>query len=176
MPRTCRSRRTFDAYTIAFGIRNVPRIDVALSEAYRVLKRGGRLLVLEFSEVDMPLLDRVYETWSFNAIPKFGKAITGDAEPYQYLVESIRKFPNQDNFAAMIRNAGFLARELYQLHRRHCRAALRLEDLTRGCAVPHLPHSCARHRNPAYSRPGVPETLSLCLIHSPRRRAVAGFL
>jgi demethylmenaquinone methyltransferase/2-methoxy-6-polyprenyl-1,4-benzoquinol methylase len=63
--------------------------------------------VLEFSEVDMPLLDRVYESWSFNAIPKFGKAITGDAEPYQYLVESIRKFPNQENFAAMIRNAGF---------------------------------------------------------------------
>ena len=99
--------KAFDAYTIAFGIRNVPRIDVALSEAYRVLKRGGRLLVLEFSEVDMPLLDRVYESWSFNAIPKFGKAITGDAEPYQYLVESIRKFPNQENFAAMIRTAGF---------------------------------------------------------------------
>ncbi|MBW9112323.1 bifunctional demethylmenaquinone methyltransferase/2-methoxy-6-polyprenyl-1,4-benzoquinol methylase UbiE [Rhizobium cauense] len=98
---------SFDAYTIAFGIRNVPRIDVALSEAYRVLKRGGRLLVLEFSEVDMPLLDRVYDTWSFNAIPKFGKAITGEAEPYQYLVESIRKFPNQENFAEMIRNAGF---------------------------------------------------------------------
>ncbi|MBB4230416.1 bifunctional demethylmenaquinone methyltransferase/2-methoxy-6-polyprenyl-1,4-benzoquinol methylase UbiE [Rhizobium mongolense] len=98
---------TFDAYTIAFGIRNVPHIDVALSEAYRVLKRGGRLLVLEFSEVDMPLLDKVYEAWSFNAIPRFGKAITGDAEPYQYLVESIRKFPNQENFAEMIRKAGF---------------------------------------------------------------------
>jgi demethylmenaquinone methyltransferase/2-methoxy-6-polyprenyl-1,4-benzoquinol methylase len=99
--------RTFDAYTIAFGIRNVPRIDVALSEAYRVLKRGGRLLVLEFSEVEMPLLDRFYETWSFNAIPKIGKAVTGDAEPYQYLVESIRKFPNQRDFAAMITKAGF---------------------------------------------------------------------
>ncbi|APO66063.1 bifunctional demethylmenaquinone methyltransferase/2-methoxy-6-polyprenyl-1,4-benzoquinol methylase UbiE [Rhizobium mongolense] len=98
---------TFDAYTIAFGIRNVPHIDVALSQAYRVLKRGGRLLVLEFSEVDMPLLDKVYEAWSFNAIPRFGKAITGDAEPYQYLVESIRKFPNQENFAEMIRKAGF---------------------------------------------------------------------
>ena len=98
---------SFDAYTIAFGIRNVPRIDVALSEAYRVLKRGGRLLVLEFSEVELPLLDKVYDAWSFNAIPKFGKAITGDAEPYQYLVESIRKFPNQENFAAMIREAGF---------------------------------------------------------------------
>lgn len=98
---------SFDAYTIAFGIRNVPRIDVALKEAYRVLKRGGRLLVLEFSEVDLPLLDRVYDAWSFNAIPKFGKAITGDAEPYQYLVESIRKFPNQQDFATMIREAGF---------------------------------------------------------------------
>jgi demethylmenaquinone methyltransferase / 2-methoxy-6-polyprenyl-1,4-benzoquinol methylase len=98
---------TFDAYTIAFGIRNVPRIDVALSEAFRVLKRGGRLLVLEFSEVDMPLLDRIYDQWSFKAIPRFGKMITGDAEPYQYLVESIRKFPNQEDFAKMIRTAGF---------------------------------------------------------------------
>lgn len=98
---------TFDAYTIAFGIRNVPRIDLALSEAYRVLKRGGRLLVLEFSEVDLPLLDRIYDAWSFNAIPQFGKMITGDAEPYQYLVESIRKFPNQEDFATMIRQAGF---------------------------------------------------------------------
>jgi ubiquinone/menaquinone biosynthesis methyltransferases len=98
---------SFDAYTIAFGIRNVPHIDVALSEAYRVLKRGGRLLVLEFSEVGLPLLDRLYDEWSFKAIPQFGKMITGDSEPYQYLVESIRKFPNQENFAAMIRNAGF---------------------------------------------------------------------
>ncbi|MDX8454098.1 bifunctional demethylmenaquinone methyltransferase/2-methoxy-6-polyprenyl-1,4-benzoquinol methylase UbiE [Mesorhizobium sp. VK9D] len=98
---------SFDAYTIAFGIRNVPRIEVALAEAYRVLKRGGRLLCLEFSEVDMPLLDKVYETWSFNAIPKIGKAVTGDGEPYSYLVESIRKFPNQQNFAAMITRAGF---------------------------------------------------------------------
>ncbi|NLS02040.1 bifunctional demethylmenaquinone methyltransferase/2-methoxy-6-polyprenyl-1,4-benzoquinol methylase UbiE [Rhizobium sp. P32RR-XVIII] len=98
---------SFDAYTIAFGIRNVPRIDVALSEAYRVLRRGGRLLVLEFSEVEMPLLDKLYDAWSFNAIPKFGRAITGEAEPYEYLVESIRKFPNQENFAEMIRRAGF---------------------------------------------------------------------
>ncbi|MGK9054691.1 bifunctional demethylmenaquinone methyltransferase/2-methoxy-6-polyprenyl-1,4-benzoquinol methylase UbiE [Neorhizobium sp. CSC1952] len=98
---------SFDAYTIAFGIRNVPHIDVALSEAYRVLRRGGRLLILEFSEVEMPLLERFYDEWSFKAIPRFGKLITGDAEPYQYLVESIRKFPNQENFATMIRNAGF---------------------------------------------------------------------
>ncbi|TPI17000.1 bifunctional demethylmenaquinone methyltransferase/2-methoxy-6-polyprenyl-1,4-benzoquinol methylase UbiE [Mesorhizobium sp. B4-1-3] len=98
---------TFDAYTIAFGIRNVPRIEVALAEAYRVLKRGGRFLCLEFSEVEMPLLDKAYEAWSFNAIPKIGKAVTGDGEPYFYLVESIRKFPNQQNFAAMIARAGF---------------------------------------------------------------------
>ena len=103
---------TFDAYTIAFGIRNVPRIDVALAEAYRVLKRGGRLLVLEFSDVQLPLLDRVYDAWSFNAIPRIGKAVTGEAEPYQYLVESIRKFPNQQDFAAMITKAGF-ARATY---------------------------------------------------------------
>jgi demethylmenaquinone methyltransferase/2-methoxy-6-polyprenyl-1,4-benzoquinol methylase len=99
---------TFDAYTIAFGIRNVPRIEVALAEAYRVLKRGGRFLCLEFSEVDMPLLDKAYEAWSFNAIPKIGKAVTGDGEPYAYLVESIRKFPNQQNFASMISCAGFV--------------------------------------------------------------------
>ncbi|MBO3758772.1 bifunctional demethylmenaquinone methyltransferase/2-methoxy-6-polyprenyl-1,4-benzoquinol methylase UbiE [Ciceribacter sp. L1K22] len=98
---------SFDSYTIAFGIRNVPHIDVALKEAYRVLKRGGRLLVLEFSDVEMPLLDRFYDEWSFKAIPRFGKMITGDAEPYQYLVESIRKFPNQRDFAAMISAAGF---------------------------------------------------------------------
>lgn len=98
---------TFDAYTIAFGIRNVPRIDLALSEAYRVLKPGGRFLCLEFSEVDMPLLDKAYEAWSFKAIPGIGKAVTGDSESYQYLVESIRKFPNQTNFARMIEKAGF---------------------------------------------------------------------
>lgn len=98
---------TFDAYTIAFGIRNVPRIDVALSEAFRVLKPGGRFLCLEFSDVDMPLLDRFYEAWSFNAIPKIGEMVTGDGEPYAYLVESIRKFPDQKNFAEMISSAGF---------------------------------------------------------------------
>lgn len=97
----------FDGYTIAFGIRNVPRIEVALSEAYRVLKRGGRFLCLEFSEVDVPLLDSVYETYSFKIIPSMGRVVTGDADPYQYLVESIRKFPRQDRFAQMIGEAGF---------------------------------------------------------------------
>jgi demethylmenaquinone methyltransferase / 2-methoxy-6-polyprenyl-1,4-benzoquinol methylase len=97
----------FDAYTVAFGIRNVPRIDAALLEAFRVLKPGGRFMCLEFSDVDLPGLDRVYDQWSFNAIPRIGKAVTGDEESYRYLVESIRKFPNQANFAAMIEKAGF---------------------------------------------------------------------
>ncbi|GGE22169.1 ubiquinone/menaquinone biosynthesis C-methyltransferase UbiE [Aureimonas endophytica] len=98
---------TFDAYTIAFGIRNVPRIDLALAEAYRVLKPGGRFLCLEFSEVDLPGLDKLYDLWSFKAIPAIGGAIAKDRDSYQYLVESIRRFPNQANFAAMIRKAGF---------------------------------------------------------------------
>lgn len=98
---------SFDAYTIAFGIRNVPHIDVALSEAFRVLKTGGRLLCLEFSEVDFPPLEKIYEAWSFNAIPRIGQMVTGDGEPYKYLVESIRRFPNQRNFADMISAAGF---------------------------------------------------------------------
>ena len=97
---------SFDAYTIAFGIRNVPRIDLALKEAARVLRRGGRFLCLEFSDMDLPLFEKVYDAWSFNAIPQFGRAITGDGEPYRYLVESIRKFPNQQDFAAMIEAAG----------------------------------------------------------------------
>ncbi|MFD0917346.1 bifunctional demethylmenaquinone methyltransferase/2-methoxy-6-polyprenyl-1,4-benzoquinol methylase UbiE [Pseudahrensia aquimaris] len=98
---------SFDAYTIAFGIRNVPRMDHALSEAYRVLKPGGQFLCLEFSEVDVPFLERFYEEWSFRAIPPIGKMVTGDAESYQYLVESIRKFPNQKRFASFISEAGF---------------------------------------------------------------------
>ncbi len=99
--------RTFDAYTIAFGIRNVTHIDKALSEAHRVLKPGGRFLCLEFSHVDVPLLDNLYDFHSFNVIPQLGKWAAGAAEPYQYLVESIRKFPTQAAFAAMIRDAGF---------------------------------------------------------------------
>jgi len=98
---------SFDAYTIAFGIRNVPDINKALGEAFRVLKPGGRFLCLEFSEVDVPMLDTIYDQWSMHVIPKIGKIVTGDDEPYQYLVESVRKFPDQQTFAAMIAKAGF---------------------------------------------------------------------
>src|SRR5471030_2615090 len=97
----------FDAYTIAFGIRNVPQIDLALSEAFRVLRPGSRFLCLEFSAVDVPGLDRIYDLFSFKVIPQLGRAVTGDAESYQYLVESIRKFPKPTAFAEMIRAAGF---------------------------------------------------------------------
>jgi demethylmenaquinone methyltransferase/2-methoxy-6-polyprenyl-1,4-benzoquinol methylase len=99
--------KTFDACTIAFGIRNVPRIDVALREIYRVLKPGGRFLCLEFSSVDMPGLDKLYELYSFNIIPELGRMVTGDAESYRYLVESIRQFPRPNAFAEMMRAAGF---------------------------------------------------------------------
>ena len=99
--------RSFDAYTIAFGIRNVTHIDAALREAFRVLKIGGRFLCLEFSQVQVPMLDRLYDFHSFEVIPRLGQAIAGEDVPYRYLVESIRKFPGQERFAAMVREAGF---------------------------------------------------------------------
>ena len=99
--------KTFDAYTIAFGIRNVTHIDKALAEAYRVLKTGGRFLCLEFSACEVPLIDRLYDFHSFEVIPRLGQLAAGDAEAYRYLVESIRKFPKQERFADMIRAAGF---------------------------------------------------------------------
>jgi demethylmenaquinone methyltransferase/2-methoxy-6-polyprenyl-1,4-benzoquinol methylase len=98
---------TFDAYTIAFGIRNVPRIDAALAEAHRVLKPGGRFLCLEFSKVDLPLLDKIYDAYSFHVIPRLGARVAGDADSYRYLVESIRQFPTPGAFAGMIEAAGF---------------------------------------------------------------------
>ena len=98
---------SFDAYTIAFGIRNVPRIQKALNEAHRVLKRGGRILVLEFSQVDVPGFDAIYKSFSDRLIPPMGKLVTGDGQPYQYLVESIRKFPNPALFQSMLGEAGF---------------------------------------------------------------------
>ena len=99
--------RQFDCVTIAFGIRNVPRIPRALAEAHRVLKLGGHFLCLEFSSVDVPGLDALYERYSFQVIPRVGQAVTGDREAYQYLVESIRKFPRPEKFADMMRAASF---------------------------------------------------------------------
>ncbi|HLH97767.1 MAG TPA: bifunctional demethylmenaquinone methyltransferase/2-methoxy-6-polyprenyl-1,4-benzoquinol methylase UbiE [Xanthobacteraceae bacterium] len=99
--------RSFDAVTIAFGIRNVPRIPAALSEARRVLKLGGRFLCLEFSAVDVPGLDALYDLYSFNVIPLIGRLVTGNGEAYRYLVESIRRFPPPEHFAGMLRQAGF---------------------------------------------------------------------
>ncbi|MCB1405737.1 MAG: class I SAM-dependent methyltransferase, partial [Rhodobacteraceae bacterium] len=98
---------SFDVYTISFGIRNVTRIPDALSEAYRVLKPGGRLMVLEFSQLPNAAMQKAYDLYSFNVIPVMGQIIANDRDSYQYLVESIRKFPDQDSFAAMIRAAGF---------------------------------------------------------------------
>ncbi|MBL8895586.1 MAG: bifunctional demethylmenaquinone methyltransferase/2-methoxy-6-polyprenyl-1,4-benzoquinol methylase UbiE, partial [Rhizobiales bacterium] len=99
--------KSFDAYTIAFGIRNVTHIEKALAEAYRVLKPGGHFLCLEFSHVAMPGIDRLYDAYSMTAIPAMGKVVTGDGQPYRYLVESIRTFPDQERFKAMIEAAGF---------------------------------------------------------------------
>lgn len=98
---------TFDVYTISFGIRNVTRPQQALAEAYRVLKPGGRLMVLEFSQLPNEGMQKLYDLYSFNVIPRMGQMIAGDRDSYQYLVESIRKFPDQETFLAMIREAGF---------------------------------------------------------------------
>ncbi|MEO1284291.1 MAG: bifunctional demethylmenaquinone methyltransferase/2-methoxy-6-polyprenyl-1,4-benzoquinol methylase UbiE [Pseudomonadota bacterium] len=98
---------TFDVYTISFGIRNVTRPQDALHEAFRVLKPGGRLMVLEFSQIPNDMLQKAYDLYSFNIIPRMGQVITGDRDSYQYLVESIRKFPDQETFLGMVRDAGF---------------------------------------------------------------------
>jgi demethylmenaquinone methyltransferase/2-methoxy-6-polyprenyl-1,4-benzoquinol methylase len=98
---------TFDAYTISFGIRNVTRIQDAINEAYRVLKPGGRFLVLEFSTIPNPAMQWAYDRYSFNVIPPLGQIIANDRDSYQYLVESIRQFPKQEQFAQMIRDGGF---------------------------------------------------------------------
>ncbi|ELT92682.1 hypothetical protein CAPTEDRAFT_183291 [Capitella teleta] len=113
----------FDAYTIAFGIRNVTHIEKVLTEAYRVLKPGGRFMCLEFSEVPNPVLRKIYDEYSFQVIPVMGQVIAGDWHSYQYLVESIRQFPNQETFATMIRDAGF--------------KFVRYENLTFGVAAIH---------------------------------------
>ncbi|WP_324828570.1 class I SAM-dependent methyltransferase [Qipengyuania zhejiangensis] len=100
-------RGVFDAYTIAFGIRNVTHIDRALKEAHRVLKYGGRFYCLEFSTVEWPGFKEAYDLYSHKLVPRIGKAIAGDEESYRYLIESIRRFPDMPGFEAMIRDAGF---------------------------------------------------------------------
>lgn len=114
---------SFDVYTISFGIRNVTRIQDALDQAYRVLKPGGRLMVLEFSQLPNPAMQWAYDRYSFNVIPVMGQIVAGDRDSYQYLVESIRKFPDQETFAAMIRQAGF--------------AQVKYRNLTMGVAALH---------------------------------------
>lgn len=114
---------SFDVYTISFGIRNVTRVQDALSEAFRVLRPGGRLMVLEFSQIPNDMLQKAYDLYSFNVIPAMGKMVTGDRDSYQYLVESIRKFPDQETFASMIRQAGF--------------AQVKYRNLTMGVAALH---------------------------------------
>ena len=99
--------RSFDAYTIAFGIRNVTRIDAALAEAHRVLKFGGRFFCLEFSTTEWPGFKEAYDAYSHHLVPRLGQLIAGDAESYRYLIESIRRFPPMPQFAQMIREAGF---------------------------------------------------------------------
>ena len=98
---------SFDVYTISFGIRNVTDIQKALSEAYRVLRPGGRLMILEFSKVDNEILSWLYDKYSFNLIPFLGEMVTNDRDSYQYLIESIRKFPDQEDFLDMIKTEGF---------------------------------------------------------------------
>ena len=98
---------SFDVYTISFGIRNVTRPQEALNEAFRVLRPGGRLMVLEFNQIPVPLVQKAYDIYSFNVIPRMGKLIASDRESYQYLVESIRNFPDQETFLSMVREAGF---------------------------------------------------------------------
>jgi demethylmenaquinone methyltransferase/2-methoxy-6-polyprenyl-1,4-benzoquinol methylase len=115
--------RRFDAYTIAFGLRNVSDIDAALAEARRVLKPGGRFLCLEFSHMDVPLLAPLYDRYSFAIVPRLGEAVTGRGDAYRYLVESIRRFPDQESLAARMRSAGF--------------ARVRYVNLTGGIAAIH---------------------------------------
>ena len=98
---------SFDVYTISFGIRNVTQPQIALDEAFRVLRPGGRLMVLEFSQIPVPLAQKAYDLYSFNVIPVMGQLITNDRDSYQYLVESIRKFPDQETFLSMVQQSGF---------------------------------------------------------------------
>ena len=122
--------KTFDAYTIAFGIRNVPRIDAALREAHRVLRPGGRFLCLEFSKVDVPLLDRIYDAYSFNVIPKLGQMVTGDSRILPISRRIHPPLPAACRFCADDRGSGLPARDPPAFDRRHRQHSFRLEDLT----------------------------------------------
>jgi demethylmenaquinone methyltransferase/2-methoxy-6-polyprenyl-1,4-benzoquinol methylase len=115
---------TFDAYTIAFGLRNVTHIDTALAEARRVLKPGGRFLCLEFSKVIVPVLDKLYDTYSFSVLPWLGQFVAGDREAYKYLAESIRRFPDQNALAERMKGAGL--------------AHVKVRNLSGGIAALHL--------------------------------------
>lgn len=106
---------SFDAYTIAFGIRNVTDIPAALAEAHRVLKRGGRFFCLEFSTTEWPGFGTIYDKYSHHIVPRIGKRLAGDAESYRYLVESIRRFPDMPSFDALIGQAGFIQRKVEPL-------------------------------------------------------------
>lgn len=116
--------RSVDAYTIAFGIRNVTRIDAALAEARRVLKIGGRFVCLEFSRPITAGLQKIYDAYSFNVIPWLGEQVANDGDSYRYLVESIRRFPDQESFARKISDAGF--------------SRVKYENLTAGVAALHM--------------------------------------
>ncbi len=107
--------RNFDHVTITFGLRNVTDRDRALGEMHRVLKPGGRVHIMEFSKVGLPALARIYDTWSFQVLPRLGQRIAGDADSYQYLAESIRRFPDQQTLADMLVGAGFEQVDWYNL-------------------------------------------------------------
>ena len=100
-------KEAFDYYTISFGIRNVLYLKKCLSEAFRVLKPGGRIMILEFSKIENQTLNKIYDAFSFNVVPRLGKLIANDSESYQYLIESIRKFPSQEKLASLVAEAGF---------------------------------------------------------------------
>lgn len=123
---------SIDLYTVAFGIRNFTSIPTTLNEAYRVLKPGGVFACLEFSKVNNPLFNAVYKRWSFGAIPLIGQLVAGDRDSYQYLVESIERFPSQREFCNMIHKAGFLIPGIGEEMEGKC-----WEDLTGGIVSIH---------------------------------------